>query len=166
MNTFRIYNQDKTQVLEYDNLDFETGYLADREEIIHHEAIEGREEKGHFQVVAEYENGGQDVKWIVDEEAIEPQDAYDEIIQYQVYIPYSDEFIAHKALVNQYKDLLNKLHKSDFKLLKYLEGYYTEEEYESIKKIREGYREAVRELAKSLTPEDIFKIDQEQDLFK
>ena len=166
MNKFTIYNQDKSQVLEYDNIDFNAGYLVDMEDVIHHDAIEGKEEVGHYQTIAEYENGGKDVVWVVDEEAIEGREAYDEVIQYQIYIPYSKEFMEHKATIAQYKDILNKLAKSDHKLLKYLEGYYTEEEYEPIKQIREGYRQAIRELSKKLTPEDLSEIDQAQDLFK
>lgn len=166
MNKFTIYNQDKSQVLEYDNIDFNAGYLVDMEDVIHHDAIEGKAEKGHYQTIAEYENGGKDVVWVVDEEAIEPQEAYDEIIQYQIYIPYSKEYMEHKEVIAQYKDTLNKLAKSDHKLLKYLEGYYTDEEYEPIKQIREGYRKAIRELTKQLTVEDLYEIDQAQDLFK
>ena len=160
----RIYNQDKTEVLEYENLDFEAGYIVDKEEIIHHEAIEAQEEQGHFQVVAEYVNGGQDVKWIIDQEARPGEDAYDEIVQYQVYIPYSQEYMAHKEMRKQYRVLQKKLTQSDHKLLKHLEGYYTEEEYEPIKEQRENYRIAIRNLRTKMTPEDLLEIEREDGL--
>ena len=163
-NKIRIYNQDKTEVLEYENLDFEAGYVVDREEIIHHEAIEPKEEQGHFQVVAEYANGGQDVKWIVDQEAVAGEDAYDELVQYQIYIPYSQEYMAHKEMRKQYRTLQNKLTQSDHKLFKYLEGYYTDEEYAPIKEQRENYRIAIRNLKTKMSPEDLLEIEMEDGL--
>lgn len=165
MDKIIIYNQDKTEILKYEDLDFDAGYLVDKEEVIHHDAIQEKEEIGHYQVLAEYENGGKDIAWIVDEEGIKGQDAYDEVIQYKIYVPYSKEYIEHRQLIAQYKDLWNKLLRSDYKLLKYLEGYYTDEEYAPIKQVREEYREAIRKLAEQLTPEDLLELDQAQDLF-
>lgn len=45
--------------------------------------------------------------------------------------------------INEYK---NKLKQSDYKALKYLEGFITEEDYEPIKQERQTYRDKINEL--------------------
>lgn len=46
-------------------------------------------------------------------------------------------------LINSYKQ---QLADSDYKAIKYSEGWYTEEEYQEIKEEREKLRQAIREL--------------------
>lgn len=48
-------------------------------------------------------------------------------------------------------ELKRKLRKTDYKALKYAEGYYNDEEYAPIKEEREAIREQIRELTDSLT---------------
>ena len=47
------------------------------------------------------------------------------------------------AKISYYK---TKLIESDFKAIKYAEGYYTEEEYQEIKALRKSYRDKINEL--------------------
>ena len=47
-------------------------------------------------------------------------------------------------------NILNELSSTDYRTLKYLEGWYTEEEYAPIKAYRESLREKIRELEKEL----------------
>lgn len=61
------------------NPDESKGYGTEEEIFIaHHDAVPGVEEVGHYEVVAEYPNGGKDVEWVVDVPGVEPQDAWDE----------------------------------------------------------------------------------------
>lgn len=71
--------------------DLGKGYLESRTRTVHHDAVEGVEEVGHYETIREYPNGGKDVKWVVDVPGVEPREAWDEEIAYQVYIPYTDE---------------------------------------------------------------------------
>ena len=151
----KVYNQDKTQILtEYD---LDNGYLQEDILITHIPEVKAVEEKGHYEVIAEYENGGKDVEWIIDEPGIEGKEAYDEKEEIQIYIPYTEEELRAKKIekkisekkmeILKYKNLLKE---TDYKAIKYAEGYYTDEEYESIKIIREGYRENIRNLEEQI----------------
>lgn len=55
---------------------------------VHHDAVEGVEEIGHWRTVREYpETGGKDVEWVVDVPGVEAQDAWDEKVHYYVCTP-------------------------------------------------------------------------------
>lgn len=85
----KIYNQDKSQVL--NNPDLNKGYLV-YDKIVSKilPAKEEIAEQGHYEVIKEYKNGGKDLKWIVD---VEGQKASPETPIYediQVYIPFTE----------------------------------------------------------------------------
>lgn len=87
----RIFDQDGNELLR-EEIDFEKGYLVDDKLFIeHHEAIEAVEEEGHWETVAEYENGGKDVDWVIDVPAVEAKEAWDEYEDILRYIPYTEE---------------------------------------------------------------------------
>ena len=85
----RVFNQDKTQEL--------TAYDLNKGKLIADTitrivpAVEGREEVGHYETIAEYPNGGKDVKWVVDQPYIAPQTEREEVEQIQIYIPFTAE---------------------------------------------------------------------------
>ena len=83
-----IYNENMELIK---NLDLSIGYLKDSTRIEHHDAIEGVEEQGHYEVIAEYENGGKDVEWIVDVPYVMAQSAWDEEIPIHIYVLYTQE---------------------------------------------------------------------------
>ena len=88
----KVYNQDKTQIL--NEYDLEKGHLVSDKllkEIL--PAQEEIKEQGHYETIKEYENGGKDVKWVVDVEGhiARPETPVYENIQ--VYIPYTEEEI-------------------------------------------------------------------------
>lgn len=107
----KVYNENKTKVLE--TYDLELGYLkADKLLKEHHEAVQevpaitvqakvaiitangGKvEEIGekHYEVVAEFPNGGKTVREIVETPAIPGKEAYDEYEDIQVYVLYTAE---------------------------------------------------------------------------
>ena len=76
-----------------ENPDLSLGRLETRTRTVHHDAVQKVEEVSHYEVVAEYANGGKDVRRVIDIPGVQAQDAYDETIEYQVYIPYTEEEI-------------------------------------------------------------------------
>ena len=77
-----------------ENPDLDLGYLETRTRTVHHDAVEAVEEVSHYEVIAEYPNGGKDVRKVIDVPGVEPADAYDEEIRYQIYIPYTETELA------------------------------------------------------------------------
>lgn len=62
--------------------------------ISHHPAVEAAAEQWHYETIAEYHNGGKDVKRVVDVPGVEAQDAWDEYETIQRYVPYTEEELA------------------------------------------------------------------------
>lgn len=85
----RVFNQDKTQELTI--YDLTKGKLVDDTITTTIQAVQGQEEVGHYETVAEYPNGGKDIEWIVDQPYIEAQPQREEVEQIQVYIPFTAE---------------------------------------------------------------------------
>ena len=83
-----IYNEQMERV---ENPDLTMGCLRPGTRTVHHEAVEGIEEVWHYETIAEYENGGMDVRRVVDEPGVEAQAAWDEEIPIQIYVPYTQE---------------------------------------------------------------------------
>ncbi len=85
----KVYNEDKTKILS--DYDLTKGKLVEDKIIIHHEAVNGVEEQGHYKVIAEYPNGGKDVEWVVDVKGVETKEAYDEEERIYIYKPFTEE---------------------------------------------------------------------------
>lgn len=101
--------------IEIESPDLEKGYLKnDRLLVMHHEAVEAVEEVGHFEVIAEYPNGGQDVEWIVDTPGVEAAEAWDEYEEILRYIPYTEMELKLQAFERARQPL------SDIEVLKIL----------------------------------------------
>lgn len=83
-----IYNESMERI---ENPDLTLGYLRPGTRTEHHEAVEGVQEVWHYETVAEYPNGGKDIRKVVDVPGVEAKPAWDEEIQIQVYIPYTQE---------------------------------------------------------------------------
>ena len=81
-----IYNESMERI---ENPDVSIGYLTASTRTLHHEAIEGVDEVYHYEVVAEYHNGGKDVKKVIDVPGVKARDAWDEEIEIQIYHPYT-----------------------------------------------------------------------------
>ena len=84
----KIYDE-SLNLLEYP--DMEKGWLEAKTNIVHHAAVEGVKEKGHYEVIAEYHNGGKDVKWVIDVPGVEAKDARDEEEEYYIYHEYTKD---------------------------------------------------------------------------
>lgn len=83
-----IYNENMELI---ENPDLSLGYLKPSARTEHHEAVEGVEEKWHYETVKEYPNGGKTVKKVIDVTGVPAQKAWDEEIPIQIYIPYTQE---------------------------------------------------------------------------
>jgi hypothetical protein len=94
--------------IEIESPDLEKGYLKnDRLLVMHHEAVEAVEEVGHFEVVAEYPNGGQDVEWVVDIPGVKAAEAWDEYEEILRYIPYTETELKLQAYERARQPLTN-----------------------------------------------------------
>lgn len=92
----RILDQNGNEILETD-VDYEKGYLKqDSLFVCHHEAVEAVAEEGHWETIREYPNGGKDVDWIIDVEAVEAADAWDEYEDVLRYTLYTSEELAER----------------------------------------------------------------------
>lgn len=167
-----IYNQDKTQIL--DNPNLELGYLTDDSivthhdaVIVHHDAVVGVEEKGHYETVREYPNGGKDVKWVVEVEGVEAKDAYDETIteaydsteRIQIYIPYTETELAQMKANKAISENKAILDNTDYTILKFMDSYIKanpslleefEAQYAGVLAERASARQAINEAEASI----------------
>lgn len=83
-----IYNVNMERV---ENPDLTLGYLKPGVRTEHHEAVEGVTEVWHYETIAEYPNGGKDIRKVVDVPGVAAQAAWDEEIPIQIYVPYTQE---------------------------------------------------------------------------
>ena len=86
---------DKTG-LEIQNPDLTQGWLRSETEAVEHPAQEGVPELSHYETVAEYPNGGKDVRKVIDREGVPARDAWTEQVPIQRYILYTAEELAAK----------------------------------------------------------------------
>ena len=77
-----------------ENPDLTLGWLRDETEAVEHPAQEGVPELSHYETVAEYPNGGKDVRKIIDREGVPARDAWTEQVPVQKYIRYTAEELA------------------------------------------------------------------------
>ena len=79
-----------------ENPDLTLGWLRDETEAVEHPAQAGVPELSHYETVAEYPNGGKDVRKVIDREGIPARDAWTEQVPIQRYILYTAEELAAK----------------------------------------------------------------------
>ena len=83
-----IYNERMERI---ENPDLSLGYLTPGKRTEHHAAVQGVAEQWHYETVAEYPNGGKDIRRVVDVPGVEAREAWDEEIAIQIYTPYTQE---------------------------------------------------------------------------
>lgn len=81
-----IYNESMERI---ERPDLTFGYLRPGTRTEHHEAVEGVQEVWHYETIAEYPNGGKDVRKVIDVEGVKAKPAWDEEIRIQIYVPYT-----------------------------------------------------------------------------
>ena len=77
-----------------ENPDLMLGYLVEDTEKVEHPAQEAVEEVVHYETVAEYPNGGKDVRKIIDTPGVPAKEAWTEQMPIQRYIRYTAEELA------------------------------------------------------------------------
>lgn len=138
----RILNENGIEITEND-VDYLVGYLIEEKIFVsHHDAVEACPEQGHYEVVAEYPNGGKDVEWLVDVPAVEAKEAYDEYETILRYILFSEKELDEKEILS----LKQKLAETDYCVIKIAEGSATLEEYSDVISERKKWRQMINNL--------------------
>lgn len=135
-----VYNKEKTQILT--DYDLNKGYLKSDYLEIEVPEIQAVEEQSHYEVVAEYENGGKDLKKVIDVKGITYQPAHTEKQEIKVYIPYTEKELAEQKIV----ELKTQLQATDYQAIKFAEGLISSIDYEPIKAQRQAWRNKINEL--------------------
>ena len=105
----RILDENNIELAE-EEVNLELGYLKPESIIsIHHEATGEVKEVGHYEVIAEYPNGGKDVAWIIDVPGIKAKEAWDEYEDIQRYVLYTEEELAARDAEKKAKEEEAKL---------------------------------------------------------
>lgn len=89
--------------------DLTLGYLVDDTEPVEHPAVEGVDEVSHYETVAEYPNGGRDVRKVIDVPGIPAQAAWTEQMPVQRYIRYTSEELAAQEEARKKQEANDKL---------------------------------------------------------
>lgn len=89
--------------------DLTLGYLVDDTEPVEHPAVEGVEEVSHYETVAEYPNGGRDVRKVIDVPGVPAQAAWLEQVPVQRYIRYTAEELAAQEEARKKQEAKDKL---------------------------------------------------------
>ena len=92
-----------------ENPDLTLGWLRDETEAVEHPAQAGVPELSHYETVAEYPNGGKDVRKIIDREGIPARDAWTEQVPIQKYIRYTAEELAAQEEARKKAEAREKL---------------------------------------------------------
>ena len=92
-----------------ENPDLTLGYLVDDTEPVEHPAVEGVEEVSHYETVAEYSNGGRDVRKVIDVPGVPAQAAWTEQVPIQKYIRYTAEELAAQEEARKKQEAKDKL---------------------------------------------------------
>lgn len=83
-----IYTESMERI---ENPDLTLGYLKSGTRTVHHDSVDGVTEVWHYETLAEYPNGGKDIRKVVDVPGVQAQEAWDEEIPIQIYVPYTQE---------------------------------------------------------------------------
>lgn len=141
----KIYNQDKTQLIE--NPDLNLGYLKQETVKTTIPAVEAVAPViNGYKVIKEYPNGGKDIEEIIEKEGIPYQAAQEIKEEINIYIRYTQKEL-NEMEINSLKD---KLAATDYKALKYAEGLISENEYAPIKQERQNLRQQINQLENEL----------------
>lgn len=92
-----------------ENPDLTLGYLVDDSEPLEHPAVEGVEEVSHYETVAEYPNGGRDVRKVIDTPGVAAKAAWIEQVPIQRYIRYTEEELAAQEEERKKQEAKKKL---------------------------------------------------------
>lgn len=89
--------------------DLTLGYLVDDTEPVEHPSVEGVDEVSHYETVAEYPNGGRDVRKVIDVPGVPAQAAWTEQMPVQKYIRYTAEELSAREEARKKQEAEDKL---------------------------------------------------------
>lgn len=139
----RIFNETKSQEIQEENVDYSKYKLAQTKLFVkHHEAVIEVKEQSHYEVIKIYDNGGKDVKKVIDVPGIKAHPAHDEYEDILYLVPLSQSELAQ----NKIAELKSKLAKTDYQAIKFAEGELSAEEYAEMKEQRKQWRIQINEL--------------------
>ena len=140
----RIFDQNNNLL---ETVDKSKGYLKrDSLFLRHHDAVEAVAQKGHYEAVKEYPNGGKDVAWVVDVPGVAAKDAWDEYEDILRFVPYTADQLAQKRIA----ELKESLQSTDYLILKVVEGAATLAEIGEAIKQRAAWRREINELEETI----------------
>lgn len=111
-----------------ENPDLTLGYLKQETQTIHHDAVAGVEEVSHYETEtlpdgtpaiyydADGREKGRDVRKVVDVPGVAAQEAYDEEVEVQRYILYTEEELAEQAAAREKAEQQAKLPNTETRL--------------------------------------------------
>lgn len=102
--------------VEIANPDLTLGYLKPETQTVRHDAVEAVAEVSHYETIAEYPNGGKDVRKVVDVPGVTAKDAYDEEVEVQRYILYTADELAEQAAAREKAEQQAKLPNTETRL--------------------------------------------------
>lgn len=107
----RILDDLNNEIFEYNK---NTHYLIEDTILIaHHDEIPEVKEEGHYEIIAEYNNGGKDVKWIVDIPKQEYKPAWDEYENVLRLMPFSKNELHNAELMELLRHHTEKMYNTD-----------------------------------------------------
>ena len=143
----RIFNEEKTIELKESELNYSVGKLVEDTLFIRHIPYQPEvQEEFHYEVIAEYPNGGKDVEKVVDipyQPEVLEHDEYEDIY---VFVPLEQKELDSNRII----ELKGNLTETDYKAIKFAEGEITAEEYEPMRLQRKAWRDEINELEKKL----------------
>lgn len=92
-----------------ENPDLTLGYLTDDTQPLEHPSVEGVDEVSHYETVAEYPNGGRDVRKVIDVPGVPARPAWTEQLPIKRYIRYTAEELAAQEEARKKQEAWEKL---------------------------------------------------------
>jgi hypothetical protein len=117
----RIFDVNNIEII---SPDLSRGYFKkDKIFVKHHEAVEPVEEQWHYEVVAEYPNGGKDIKKVIDVVGVKAQDPWDEYEDIRRYVEYPENEVTDELNNPTISQRLDKIEKTLQEFSKHIENY-------------------------------------------
>lgn len=114
----RILDKDNNELTDSSELQSAGKLVKETINTVFHAAVEAIEETGHYETVAEYDNGGKDVAWVVDTPGRAAREEYWETEDILRFVPFTAEEIKQKKL----SELKTELAGTDNAILEGLES--------------------------------------------
>lgn len=109
--------------IELTNPDLSRGYLKEDHIFVkHHEAVEPVEEQWHYEVIAEYPNGGKDIRKVIDVVGVKAQEAWDEYEDIYRYVEYTEDELTEEPSIPTISQRLDKIEKALLEFNKYIKN--------------------------------------------